>query len=212
MAKKTAKNTENSAVSVNAQIVNLYRDLVSTTEDTNTANLNFIIFTAEMIQRGEVSAREIRASIESCGKFAIAPVIKASHAEILETACAIILENSSAGASDPLASKVLSLATRVKRAGVEVKAGDTFESLDEKTPSAKEIADAKKTDKVEEVAQVALPALDALVIGFIAEFKKAVKGKDFQALSLENVPTKDLEYMARALSEIVKIQKSKVKA
>lgn len=203
MATKTAKTAKNSTPALNTQIVEMYRELVSEVSDTNTAGLNFVIFTAEMIQRGEVTAREIRSSIESVGKLDIAPVIKASHAEILEVAAQIIMENESAGAPAPLVSKVLSLATRVKRAGVEVKAGDTFAKLDEETPSAKEIADAKKSG-AEDVAQVSLPVIDALVIEFIANLKKSVKGKNFETLTLENVPTKDLEFLALALAQLAK--------
>lgn len=209
MATKSAKNTKKTAIETNREIVEMYRELVNEVSDTNTAGLNFVIFSSEMIQRGEVSAREIRASIESVGKLAIAPVIKASHAEVLEVAAKIIMENASAGASDPLVSKVLSLATRVKRAGVEVKAGDTFESLDEQTPSASEIAQARKAEAgaEAEAVKVALPVLDALVVEFVANLKKATKGK-LDTATLSDVSTPALEELKVLLGTLAKNRKA----
>ncbi len=206
MSKKTAKNTENST-SVNASVIEMYQNLVSEVADVNVDGVNFILETARMISAGEVTAREIRASIESLGKFDIAPVIKASHAEILEVAAKIIIENDCAGAPTPLVSKVLSLATRVKRGGVEIKSNETFAALDERTPSVAEIAAARKEETAkDEPVEIAVPTIDALVIGFVAELKKMTKGKlDTAAFTEASTPA--LEEMKVIMTALTKNRK-----
>lgn len=209
MAKKSASNTKNSAPALNSEIVSMYRELVSNTEDTNTANLNFIIYSSEMIQRGEVSAREIRSSIESVGKLEISPIIKASHAEVLETAARIIMENSASGSHEPKADKVLSLATRVKRGGIEIKAGESFTALDERTPSASEIAQARKAETAkDESVKVQVPAIDGLIIEFVANLKKVTKGQ-LDTATFTDVSTPALEELKVLLGTLAKNRKAK---
>ncbi len=184
---------------VNSTIVTAYQNITVQTADLNQAGLDFIWLVGCEMSEGRVSGREYRASLEQAGVNPLVAV-KPSHAEIIPTACEILL---TVGNKGLIVSKLLSLATRVKRSGTKVEQGDTLESLDEKTPSIKEISDAKKESSEGESVEVAIPSLDALVIGFVAELKKQTK-KNLQTATFTDLATPALEELKVLMTQLAK--------
>jgi hypothetical protein len=196
-AKMTTATTAPTAV--NSTIVTAYQNITVQTADLNQAGLDFIWLVGCEMSEGRVSGREYRASLEQAGVNPLVAV-KPSHAEIIPTACEILL---TVGNKGLIVSKLLSLATRVKRSGTKVEQGDTLESLDEKTPSIKEISDAKKESSEGESVEVAIPSLDALVIGFVAELKKQTK-KNLQTATFTDLATPALEELKVLMTQLAK--------
>ena len=204
-----AKNdtTPTATTTVNSSIVTAYQDITAQTLDLNGAGLDFLVLVGKLMDSNKVSGREFRASIEQAGINPLVSV-KPSHAEVIQTACIIL---GTVGREGVTVAKLLSLATRVKRSGVEVESGDTFESLDDKTPSIKEISDSKKETAQEgEGVTVALPALDALLLNFVSDLKKITK-KDLQGLEFGDISTPALHELKVIMGQLAQNKKAHAK-
>jgi hypothetical protein len=184
---------------VNSTIVTAYQNITVQTEDLNKAGLDLILLVGREMREGRATGREYRASIEQAGVNPLV-AIKSSHAEIIPTACEVI---ASVGFDGLTVAKVLSLATRVKRSGTALEQGESLESLDERTPSIKEISDSKKENAGDDSVTVAVPTLDALLIGFIAELKKATK-KNLATATFSDLATPALEEMKVIMTQLAK--------
>jgi isopenicillin N synthase-like dioxygenase len=206
MSKKNA--TLEVPATVNSTVVTAYQAISKDTEDLNQAGLDLIVLLDCEMSAGRLTGRELRASIEQVG---INPLvaIKFSHAEIIPTAREIIAKVTDK--ESLIVSKVLSLATRVKRAGVEL-TESTYADLDENTPTIKEIAESKKENKEEEGAavEVALPELDALLLEFVANLKKVTK-KNLQGMEFGDIATPALEELKVIMGQLAKNKKASIK-
>jgi len=191
---------------INSTIVSAYQNITAQTTDLNQAGLDFISLVGVEMGAGRVSGREYRASLEQAGVNPLVAV-KPSHAEIIPTACEIMANLGSTGLT---VAKLLSLSTRVKRSGTELTQGESLESLDERTPSIKEISDSKKEDTQGEGVEVAIPSLDALVIGFVAELKKQTK-KNLASATFSDLATPALEELKVIMSQLAQNRKAQDK-
>ena len=191
---------------INSTIVTAYQNISVETEDLNLAGLDFISLVGVEMATGRVSGREYRASLEQAGINPLVAV-KPSHAESIPTACEIMAK---IGKDGLIVSKLLSLATRVKRSGTALQQGESLESLDDRTPSIKEISDSKKENAGDESVAVAVPTLDALLIGFIAELKKATK-KNLATATFSDLATPALEEMKVIMTQLAKNKNAQAK-
>ena len=201
----TNDTTPTATTSVNSSIVTAYQNITNQTLDLNGAGLDFVLLVGKLMKANKVSGREFRASIEQAGVNPLVSV-KPSHAEVIPTACEILAN----GREGVTVAKLLSLATRVKRGGIEVTAGESFESLDERTPSIKEISDSKKDAVLSDSVEVAIPALDALVIEFVANLKKATK-KDMMNLEFSDLATPALQELKVIMGQLAQNKKAHAK-
>lgn len=192
-------STTTAVTAVNSTIVSAYQNITAQTTDLNKAGLDFISLVGVEMGAGRVSGREYRASLEQAGVNPLVAV-KPSHAEIIPTACEIMANLGSTGLT---VAKLLSLSTRVKRSDTALNQGESLESLDERTPSIKEISDSKKENAGDESVTVAVPTLDALLIGFIAELKKATK-KNLATATFSDLATPALEEMKVIMTQLAK--------
>ena len=205
MAKKNS--TPATPASVNSTVVTAYQAISAETADLNQAGLDLIVLLDCEMSAGRLSGRELRASIEQVGVNPLV-AIKYTHAEIIPTAREIIAKVTDK--ESLIVSKVLSLATRVKRAGVEI-AESTYADLDDNTPTIKEIAESKKSDKEEESAvEIALPELDALLLEFVANLKKVTK-KNLQGMQFGDIATPALEELKVIMGQLAKNKKATMK-
>jgi hypothetical protein len=191
--------TATAPTAVNSTIVSAYQNITAQTTDLNQAGLDFISLVGVEMSTGRVSGREYRASLEQAGVNPLVAV-KPSHAEIIPTACEIM---ATIGSSGLTVAKLLSLSTRVKRSGTALNQGETLDALDERTPSIKEISDSKKENAGDDAVTVAVPTLDALLIGFIAELKKATK-KNLATATFSDLATPALEEMKVIMTQLAK--------
>jgi hypothetical protein len=198
--------TATTATAINSTIVSAYQNITAQTTDLNQAGLDFISLVGCEMSAGRVTGREYRASIEQAGVNPLVAV-KPSHAEIIPTACEIMATIGSTGLT---VAKLLSLSTRVKRSGTALEQGESLESLDERTPSIKEISDSKKEDAQDDAVTVAVPSLDALVIGFVAELKKQTK-KNLQTATFTDLATPALEELKVLMSQLAQNRKAQAK-
>lgn len=196
-----AKIKEISAV--NSKIVSAYQNITIQTLDLNSAGLDFIELVAKEINAGRVTAREYRASLEQA-KVNPLVAVKPSHAEIMVFAWNIMAK---VGRTDLTVSKLLSLATRVKRSNTDVKHGESLADLEERTPTIKEISDEKKAENQDETVTVEIPEIDALIVGFVAALKKATKG-NLDTITFSDISTKSLEEMKVILGQMSKNRKA----
>jgi hypothetical protein len=185
---------------VSSVIVTAYQNITADTLNLNEAGLDFLLLVGQEMATGRVSGREYRASLEQA-KVNPLVAVKPAHAEIIPTACEIL---SKLGRENVTVAKLLSLSTRVKRSGTEISSNETIEALDERTPTIKEISDSKKSDSDEETVEIAVPTLDALIIGFVAELKKLSKGEKIKSLQFDALTTPALEEMKVILGTISK--------
>lgn len=196
-AKKSAKSVE--VVSVNSQIVTAYQEITVQTLDLNGAGLDFIELIGKLMKEGKLTGREFRASIEQAGVNPLVAV-KASHAEVIPTACEI-LKNGRAGVT---VAKLLSVATRAKRSGSEI-GNSKLSELDDSLPTIKEISDSKKSEsESESEVEIQIPTLDALILGFVSELKKMTKGEKIKSAKFTDISTPALEEMKVILGTIAK--------
>jgi len=191
-------------IAINSQVVTAYQDITVQTLDLNGAGLDFIALIGQLMADGKITGREFRASIEQAGINPLVAV-KPSHAEIIPTACEI-LANGRAGVT---VAKLLSVATRAKRSGAEI-GESNLADLDENLPTIKEISDAKKSESESESVEVAVPSIDALVIGFVAELKKLTKGEKIKTATFTDISTPalaELKVILGTLSQNRKLAK-----
>lgn len=206
MSKKNS--TPATPATVNSTVVTAYQAISAETADLNQAGLDLIVLLDCEMSANRLTGRELRASIEQVGVNPLV-AIKYSHAEIIPTAREIIAKVTDK--ESLIVSKVLSLATRIKRSGVEI-AESTYADLDEKTPTIKEIAESKKENKEEEGAgvEIALPELDALLLEFVANLKKATK-KNLQGMQFGDIATPALEELKVIMGQLAKNKKATMK-
>jgi hypothetical protein len=197
---KTPKAPKSTPANVSSVIVSAYQNITSQTLDLNSAGLDFIELVGQEISAGRITAREYRASLEQA-KVNPLVAVKPAHAEIIPTACEIL---SKLGRENVTVAKLLSLSTRVKRSGTEISSNETIEALEKRTPTIKEISDSKKSDSSDETVTIAVPTLDALIIGFVTELKKLSKGEKIKALQFDALTTPALEEMKVILGTISK--------
>jgi hypothetical protein len=201
-AKKSSK--VQAPIAINTQIVTAYQNITVQTNDLNGAGLDFIMLVGELMAAQIISGREYRAAIEQVGINPLVAV-KPSHAEIIPTACEILMN----GRDGVTVAKLLSVATRAKRSGSEI-GESNLADLDENLPTIKEISDAKKSESESESVEVAVPSLDALVIGFVAELKKLTKGDKINTATFTDISTPalaELKVIMGALSQNRKLAK-----
>jgi len=203
-AKKSSK--VQAPVAINSQIVTAYQNITVQTNDLNGAGLDFIMLVGELMAAQIISGREYRAAIEQVGINPLVAV-KPSHAEIIPTACEILMN----GRDGVTVAKLLSVATRAKRSGFDVELS-TLAELDENLPTIKEISDAKKaeSESESESVEVQVPSLDALVIGFVAELKKLTKGDKINTATFTDISTPalaELKVIMGTLSQNRKLAK-----
>lgn len=193
---------------VNSTVVTAYQAISAETADLNQAGLDLIVLLDCEMSAGRLTGRELRASIEQVGVNPLV-AIKFSHAEIIPTAREIIAKVTDK--ENLIVSKVLSLATRVKRAGIEITEESTWADLNDNTPTIKEISDSKKENQEEEPAvEVALPELDALLLEFVANLKKVTK-KNLQGMQFGDIATPALEELKVIMGQLTKNKKASMK-
>jgi hypothetical protein len=195
-AKKSSK--VQAPIAINSQIVTAYQNITVQTNDLNGAGLDFIMLVGELMAAQIISGREYRAAIEQVGINPLVAV-KPSHAEIIPTACEILLN----GREGVTVAKLLSVATRAKRSGFDVE-NSTMAELDENLPTIKEISDSKKSESESESVEIEIPTIDALILGFVSELKKLSKGKKIESLKFSEISTPALEEMKVILGTIAK--------
>ena len=188
-AKKAAK--VQAPIAINSQIVTAYQNITVQTNDLNGAGLEFIMLVGELMAAQIISGREYRAAIEQVGINPLVAV-KPSHAEIIPTACEILMN----GRDGVTVAKLLSVATRAKRSGSEI-GESNLADLDENLPTIKEISDAKKSESESEsdAVEIEIPSIDALILGFVAELKKLTKGEKIKTATFTDISTPALEEM-----------------